>query len=258
MLTLLYQFSVRNSGTEKEKETYRKKSIRMKTNQSNIVYTLILSACFFVNNAHTQDLTTSDSTKPLPIVPFSMTVVFVEFDITTKSNGIQISWSTILETNLGKYEIQRSTSNQSFETIATVQAKGSNAVTVNYTFTDTKPLNGKNIYRLKMVDTKNGVQYTANKIISGNMQAIELPGFQVYPNPARSGASLTLNVNNAGKFAVRVINLAGKVMFTAQVVNSHFSPIHLQVPANFSAGMYILDVTEEGNNQHHQQKIIIQ
>ncbi len=239
-------------------EPFRKKSIRMKTSQSNIVYTLFFSACFFVNKGHAQGSTSADSTNPLPIVPFSMTVVFVEFDITVKSNGNQINWSTILESNLAKYEIQRSTSNQSFETIATVQAKGSNAVTVNYTYTDTKPLNGKNIYRLKMVDTRNGVQYTANKIISGNMQAIEMQGFQVYPNPARPGSSLTLNVNNAGKFAVRIINLTGKVIFTTQVVNAHFSPFNMQVPANFSAGLYVIDITEVGNNQHYQQKIIIQ
>jgi hypothetical protein len=238
--------------------TFRKKSIRMKTSQSNIVYTLILSVCIFVTNGHAQGITAADSTKPLPIVPFSMTVVFVEFDITVKSNGNQINWSTILEANLGKYEIQRSTSNQSFETIATIQAKGSNAVTNNYAYTDTKPLNGKNIYRLKMVDTRNGIQYTANKIISGNMQAIELQGFQAYPNPARPGTSLTLNVNNAGKYAVRIINLAGKVMFTTKVINAHFSPINLQVPANFSSGLYVIDITEEGNNQHYQQKLIIQ
>jgi hypothetical protein len=238
--------------------TLRKKSIQMKTSQSNIVYTLILSACLFVNNGQAQDTTTPDGINPLPVVPFSMTVVFVEFDITIKSNGNQINWSTILEANLGKYEIQRSTSNQSFETIATIQAKGSNAVTNNYAYTDTKPLNGKNIYRLKMVDTRNGVQYTANKIISGNMQAIELQGFQAYPNPARPGTSLTLNVNNAGKYAVRIINLAGKVMFTTKVINAHFSPINLQVPANFSSGFYVIDVTEEGNNQHYQQKLIIQ
>ena len=65
---------------------FRKKSIRMKTSQSNIVYTLILSACFLVNKGHAQGTATADSTNPLPIVPFSMTVVFVEFDITAKSN----------------------------------------------------------------------------------------------------------------------------------------------------------------------------
>jgi len=237
---------------------FGKKSIRMKTSQSNIVYTLILSACFFLNKGYAQGITPADSTNALPIVPFSMTVVFVEFDITAKPNGNQINWSTILEANLGKYEIQRSTSNQSFETIATIQAKGSNAVTLNYSYTDTKPLNGKNIYRLKMVDTRNGVQYTANKIISGNMQALEVQGFQAYPNPARPGTSLTLNVNNAGKYAVRIINMAGKVMFTTKLINAHFSPINLQVPANFSAGMYVIDVTEESNNQHYQQKLIIQ
>jgi len=237
---------------------YRKKSIQMKTSQSNIVYTLILSACFFVNNGQAQGTTTADTTKTLPVVPFSMTVVFVEFDIIAKPNGNQITWSTILETNLDKYEIQRSTSNQSFETIGTIQAKGSNAVTVNYTFTDTKPLSGKNIYRLKMVDTRNGVKYTANKILNGDKQAMEIQGFNAYPNPARPGASITLNVNNAGKYAIRIINLAGKVMYTGKVVNAHLSPLNLQVPSSFSAGMYVIDVTDEDSNHHYQQKLIIQ
>jgi hypothetical protein len=236
----------------------RMKSIQMKTNQSNIVYTLILSACLFVNNGHAQDSTPTDTTKVLPVVPFSLTVVFVEFDITAKPNGNQISWSTILEANLGKYEIQRSASNQSFETIATIQAKGSNAVTVNYTFTDTKPLAGKNIYRLKMVDTRNGVQYTANKIINGDKQAMQIQGFNVYPNPARPGTALTLNVNNPGKYAVRIINLSGKIMYTGNVVNAHLSPLNLQVPASFNAGMYIIDISEEDSSNHYQQKIIIQ
>lgn len=242
----------------KEKGTYRKKSIQMKTSQSNIVYTFILTACLFVQNSQAQDSTPTDTTKVLPVVPFSMTVVFVEFDITAKSNGNLISWSTILEANLGKYEIQRSTSNQSFETIATIQAKGSNAVTVNYSYTDTKPLAGKNIYRLKMVDTRNGIQYTANKIINGDKQAVQIQGFNAYPNPARPGTSLTLNVNNPGKFAVRIINLSGKIMYTENVVNAHLSPLSLQVPSSFSAGMYVIDITEESSTHHYQQKLIIQ
>jgi Secretion system C-terminal sorting domain len=230
----------------------------MKTSQSNIIYTLILSACFFVFKADAQDNTPADTTKPLPVVPFSMTVVFVEFDITAKPNGNQITWSTILEANLGKYEIQRSVSNQSFETIATIQAKGSNSVTVNYTFTDTKPLNGKNIYRLKMVDTRNGVQYTANKIINGDKQTMEIHGIHAYPNPARPGTALTLNVNNPGKYAVRIINLTGKIMYSAKVVNAHLSPLNVQIPSSFSTGMYVIDITDENSSNHYQQKLIIQ
>ena len=42
---------------------FGKKSIRMKTSQSNIVYTLILSACFFVNKGYAQGITPADSTK---------------------------------------------------------------------------------------------------------------------------------------------------------------------------------------------------
>ena len=57
-----------------------------------------------------------------------MTVVFVEYEIVTKTQGNQINWSTILESNLAKYEIQRSAANQTFETIGTIQAKGTTSV----------------------------------------------------------------------------------------------------------------------------------
>jgi hypothetical protein len=109
-----------------------------------------------------------------------------------------------------------------------------------------------------MVDTRNGVQYTANKIINGDKQAMQIQGFNAYPNPARPGTSLTLNVNNPGKYAVRIINLTGKIMYTSRVVNAHLSPLNVQVPASFSKGMYIIDITEEESSHHYQQKLIIQ
>jgi hypothetical protein len=65
-------------------------------------------------------------------------------------------------------------------------------------------------------------------------------------------------VNNAGKYAIRIINVAGKVMYTGKVVNAHLSPLNLQVPSSFSAGMYVIDVTDEDSNHHYQQKLIIQ
>jgi Secretion system C-terminal sorting domain len=230
----------------------------MKTTQTNIVSAFILAAILMVNTTSAQGNTNNDTTSTLPVIPFSMTVVFVEFDIVAKPQGNQINWSIILEANLAKYEIQRITSNQTFETIGTVHGKGSNAVTVKYSFTDTHPVAGNNVYRLKMVDSKNGFKYSSTKIVNSVMQVKESVGFTAYPNPARPGASIKLDVNQPGQYEVRMHDLSGKKVYSDRVVSGQHATLNIQVPNALSAGIYIIKLTGQGNLNHFQQKIVLQ
>jgi hypothetical protein len=234
------------------------KKILMKIAQSKIVYTLFFIAGLLVNNSQAQGNANSDTAQTLPVIPFSMTVVFVEYEIVTQAQGNQITWSTILESNLAKYEIQRSTANQTFETIGTIQAKGTTSVTVDYSFTDSRPNAGKNIYRIKMVDTKNGVQYSSIKMITNEMMAAEIRRSNAYPNPAKPGMAITLDVNQPGQFAVKIHSLSGRLIHAEQSKAAPASSLSIRVPSGLSAGMYIMDVTGQDAQQHFQQKIMIQ
>jgi hypothetical protein len=234
------------------------KKILMKIAQSKIVCTLFLIAGLLVNKSQAQGNANSDTAQTLPVIPFSTTVVFVEYEIVTKPQGNQITWSTILESNLAKYEIQRSAANQTFETIGTIQAKGTASVTVDYSFTDAHPNAGKNIYRLKMIDTRNGVQYSSIKMITNEKVAAEISGSNAYPNPARPGMSINLNVNQPGQYAVKIHSLSGRLIHAEQPTAAHASSLSIRVPSGLSAGMYIIDVTGQDARQHFQQKIIIQ
>jgi hypothetical protein len=111
----------------------------------------------------------AQAVKDSVVVPKSyvLQVVFVDFEAYSSESGNVIEWSTILEANLAKYEIERSVDNKPFEKIGEIKAKGvQSSVTSVYSFTDTRPATGKNIYRLKMVDTRNGFKYSANKSVS--------------------------------------------------------------------------------------------
>lgn len=230
----------------------------MKITQTNIVSAFILGAILMVNTTSAQGNANTGTTTTLPVIPFSMTVVFVEFDIVAKPQGNQINWSIILEANLAQYEIQRFSSNQTFETIGTVQGKGSNAVTVKYSFTDAHPLAGNNVYRLKMVDSKNGFKYSSTKMVNSVMQVRESAGFTAYPNPARPGASITLDVNQPGQYEVSIHDLSGKKVYSGRVVSGQHATLNIQVPSALSAGIYIMNLTGQGNLNHFQQKIVLQ
>jgi Secretion system C-terminal sorting domain len=234
------------------------KKILMKIEQTKIGYMFFLAAILLINNSQAQGTNSNDTTKALPVVPFSMTVVFVEYEIVTKAQGNHINWSTILESNLGAYEIQRSAANQTFETIGTIQAKGTASVTVDYSFIDTRPNAGKNIYRIKMIDTRNGVQYSSIKMVTNELMTARISSSKAYPNPARPGMAITLDVNEPGQYTVRMHNLSGKMIYADQAIAGHQSSLSIRVPSNLSAGMYIMDVTDQETLVHFQQKIIIQ
>lgn len=230
----------------------------MKIEQTKIGYLFFLVASLLVINSQAQGTNSNDTTKTLPVVPFSMTVVFVEYEIVTNTQGNRINWSTILESNLSKYEIQRSAANQDFETIGTIQAKGTNSVSVDYSFTDTRPNAGKNIYRIKMIDTRNGVQYSSIKMVTNELMTAQIRGTNAYPNPARPGMAITLDVNEPGQYTVRIHSLSGKMIYADKATTAHQSSLSIRVPSNLAAGMYIMDITDQDTQVHFQQKIMIQ
>ena len=71
---------------------------------------------------------------------FVMQVVFVQYDASSSDDGITLKWTTILETNLGSYVIERSNGDENFTAIGKIIAKGSNNVSVPYSFTDKNPM----------------------------------------------------------------------------------------------------------------------
>jgi hypothetical protein len=229
----------------------------MKASQSNIRFAFILAAGLLVNNSFAQQGNSGDSTNQLPVIPYSMTVVFVDFTISTSVQGNQINWSTILESNLAKYEIQRSTSNKPFETIGSLVAKGSNSISVNYSFTDSKPSAGNNIYRLKLIDTHNGIKYSENKIVNSGIQAMEIHGFNAYPNPAKAGSTLTLDISQSGQYDIAIHNINGKMMYAGNLFSSHVSSLSFKMPSNLTPGFYVVTITQSENQKRYQQKIMI-
>lgn len=197
----------------------------------------------------------SDSTQH---PPFSMTVVFVDFQTRSGNQGNQINWSTILEANLSHYEIERSNSGQSFQKIGTIKATGTSSLTVSYTFTDKTPVQGTNIYRLKMVDTRGGTKISEHKLVNGNTQVWVSAPQMIYPNPARAGAAIRVNVAESGTYQLRLVSLQGKLLYSGNYENTDGQGFSVAIPGGASSGVYILDLVSVTNGHRATHKIVIQ
>ena len=146
-----------------------------------------------------------------------------------------VTWQTVSEINSAHFDVQRSTGNTiNFNTIGTVTAAGNSDVTLNYSFTDVQPVQGNNLYRLKMVDKDGKFNYSA--IVSVNRSAgVNL---KIYPNPVADVLRVDgLDSYNASNITV-IDNAGNKLSETTASGSSYMLNIK-----QLAAGTYYLQVT---------------
>ncbi|MBR9921090.1 MAG: T9SS type A sorting domain-containing protein [Bacteroidetes bacterium] len=84
-------------------------------------------------------------TPPFPIELLS----FTAFE---NGSGATLEWATATETNNDYFEIERSRNGQQFEKIGEVEGAGNSIQRLDYFFSDNKPHEGINYYRIRQVD----------------------------------------------------------------------------------------------------------
>lgn len=168
------------------------------------------------------------------------------FSVQKAGSNVQINWSTAQEQNSKNFEVQRSTDQNNWSTVATVAATGSSNTTANYSATDYSPAQGVNYYRLKIVDADNS--YTMSEVKSVNFAS----GFAVSisPNPASTYINVTLSGNGSSRVIMSDLN--GKVVY-----NQTTTAPKLQINSStFAKGMYIIKVVNGSDISTN--KVIVQ
>ncbi|KAA6439042.1 T9SS type A sorting domain-containing protein [Dyadobacter flavalbus] len=169
--------------------------------------------------------------NPLP-------VTLVSFDANKVENTTLLSWKTSFETNSSNFEIQRSKSGQDWEILGSVDAAGESRENYSYSFVDSKPLSGNNLYRLKMIDL-DGTS-TFSKWINLNFDIVATA--QVFPNPVVD--KLNLDITDWSQIsAVQLYNITGKAVYEAR--NTPVTSIDVK---NLPSGMYVMHITRNNGN----------
>lgn len=162
-------------------------------------------------------------------------VTLTRFNAAKEGNVAQLSWATTEETNSDRFDIQRSADGKKWAVLGSVTSSGESVTLKTYSFTDTAPLNGGNLYRLKMIDKDETFAYST-------IRAVQFTGLQngesvayVYPNPSSERVFLNTTDIKTAKQAV-VLDMNGRSVLTTSAVADGVDIRKL------AAGTYVLKV----------------
>lgn len=163
--------------------------------------------------------------------------------------GSEIKWSGITNLKNDVFTIERSTDGQNFKTIGSVQkADNSNS---QYSFLDSKPEDGFNYYRLKLVESNNTYSYTNIVSVDYTIKESE-PYFQIYPNPVKDNLNVLFK-QVINKATLVIYNLNGQKLTTFSVSDSNKAVHNLTY---LLPGVYILKAIDGQNKEVESEKFI--
>lgn len=167
---------------------------------------------------------------------YTLPIVMSEFAATLLNNHtVSLTWTTLQESNASHFVIERSTDGLQWNAAGTVTAKGNTAMASKYSFVDVNPADGKNFYRLKLVDLDGTYEYSIVKMV----QHTASQNISVYPNPAQTFVNVSVPKSNTAA-TVRLLNTTGQVLQERSVTGGIVSlPVQ-----NYTAGTYFIQVVK--------------
>lgn len=149
-----------------------------------------------------------------------------------KSNNEEfaiLNWTMSSVENMLEFSIEKSDNAHDFYLLANVAI----SQMLKYEVLDKEPLNGRNLYRLKMVDKLNQTTYSEIRALNFGKFKSEV---NLYPNPTQT--TFTVHTKDATLIntAATVLDLNGKII-KRFILNAESTTISAQ---DWAAGMYLI------------------
>ncbi len=162
----------------------------------------------------------------------ALPVTLIEF--TARENAAEkaalLAWKVANEVDFKAYTVERSPDAKTFTSLTNIPAAGSS----NYHFTDTRPLEGNNYYRLKMEDLDGSFTYSGIRVLTFGKPT---PTLYLYPNPA-DGEYVTIAASALppDNMPAAVLDINGRVMYSTQLGGAR-TKINV---SGWQAGVYVV------------------
>lgn len=151
------------------------------------------------------------------------------------NKGVQLQWKATNEINFSHYGVEYSTDGMQFNQLGMVPGINGNVGDVkSYSYLHGTPVNGKNYYRLKMVDKDGKFAYSNIVMVQFGADAV----LNVYPNPFTTSLKVSVGNNTVQRNTVRVLDAGGKVVIQQTFTGGFIS---LDV-SRLAAGSYTVQV----------------
>ena len=149
----------------------------------------------------------------------------------------QIFFSTATEVENDYFSIQRSSNGLDFSEIGQVKGAGTSYTPQDYTFTDERPLQGKNYYRLKQVDYDG--KYAYSPVVTATFGKARQ--MTLAPMPATETLNIQLENPTKDDGIWQVYDLSGRRLLSGEMLaETTDQPIRI---AELPEGAYVLRLT---------------
>jgi len=191
---------------------------------------------FNANNGTGAELWAYDA----PFVTLPVTLTSFTARINTKA--VDLKWITASEKNNKEFILSRSADGVGFSEIARIKGAGNSSNDKNYFYTDRKPLNGVNYYKLEQLDNDGVLNTVGLEVINFKLT---VSAVSVYPNPTVKDINLSIPSDFGKKVTITIVDMIGKSIYTEklQLVQGQTS-YKLNNP-QLPAGQYIVKINGE-------------
>lgn len=154
-------------------------------------------------------------------------------------NSVTLDWTSSVEWDSYKYEVQRSADGIHFESVGQLNAAGAANTTIKYTYKDQLPSSGAFFYRLKQLDFSGAFEYS--KVVYVNSKKGAGVITKIFPNPFKGeiqligATSSDLAPNNIGVYSI------GGQKIPYHIIGANAISIDPSAPD----GVYILKVKDQ-------------
>jgi hypothetical protein len=180
-------------------------------------------------------------------------VTLTEFSAHESGGIIQLVWKIATESNIDKYEVEKSTDGVTFRKFGEVIARNTGNAD-QYSFPDNQFSNGNNYYRLKIIERNGTYKYSPIVRVSINTRGEFIT---VYPNPVvNKNFSLSFTNIPRGGYQVQLYNSTGQLIYRQSISHAGGSSSRVITIDKLLRGVYQLKIT--GLNTNITKSLVVQ
>ena len=186
--------------------------------------------------------TTASASGTIIVNPATLPVTLLYFKGKKQGDYILLDWETVNESQVNRFEIERSFNAAVFEKAGVIAAAGNSNTNKAYSFTDTKPLTTINYYRLKMIDNDGKFTYSNVIAFTGN-QSKGIIVNNVKPNPFTESINLNIVLQQPQMLQIQMLDLSGRLVITKNIQGKEGNnDIKYDGLGNIAEGIYVIKI----------------
>lgn len=175
---------------------------------------------------------------------------FSNFEAQANGDHVTVYWSTMHESTLDYFALERSTDGTNFSRVSTCFAAGNSDEQRNYFLNDAAPITGNTYYRLRAINFKkeSSVSNTVSVFFKTEPAALYIE--KIEPNPFNDQFDVVFGSDKNDPMEIRLTSISGNVVYSEKInaENASAQRFKFRDKKDLKPGIYFFSV-HQNNNQ---------